>query len=340
MNAALKDALHCLPAINRRKMYNALRITADYYRSRVRQSPFMHALPFSVSFEPTTSCNLNCPECPSGLKHFTRPTGNMTIPDFEGIFNQIKDTLIWANFYFQGEPFINSSFLQMVEFANKHGVYTSTSTNAHFLRPTVALHTVESGLKRLLVSVDGATQETYESYRKGGSLEKALAGIANVAEARRASHAKNPRIILQFLAVKTNEHEVEEIKKMSKKLGVDEVRIKTAQFYNYRQGNPLMPNNPALSRYKKGSDGLYVIKNRLLNHCWKMWHSTVITWDGKVVPCCFDKDAAHVMGELKHQSFREIWFGEKYNSFRKALLHARSSVDICTNCTEGTRVWA
>jgi radical SAM protein with 4Fe4S-binding SPASM domain len=71
-----------------------------------------------------------------------------------------------------------------------------------------------------------------------------------------------------------------------------------------------------------------------------MWHAAVITWDGKVVPCCFDKDASHVMGDVTRQSFKKIWFGEQYNQFRTLLLKSRSEIEICKNCTEGTRVWA
>jgi radical SAM protein with 4Fe4S-binding SPASM domain len=188
--------------------------------------------------------------------------------------------------------------------------------------------------------VDGATQETYEQYRIGGSIEKALAGISNTVDAKKALRSKSPYIILQFLATRQNEHEVSEIRRLGKTMGVDEVRIKTAQFYDFEKGNPLMPLNPKLSRYRPGKDGSYQIKNALLNHCWKMWHSCVITWDGLVVPCCFDKDAKHVLGDLKKQTFDEIWFGEAYREFRNTLLKARKKIDICANCTEGTKVWA
>ena len=87
------------------------------------------------------------------------------------------------------------------------------------------------------------------------------------------------------------------------------------------------------------SDGTYRVKNRLLNYCWKLWHSCVITWDGLVVPCCFDKDATHRLGDLKQQRFSELWFGAPYKTFRQQLLQGRSQIDICTNCTEGCRVW-
>jgi radical SAM protein with 4Fe4S-binding SPASM domain len=120
---------------------------------------------------------------------------------------------------------------------------------------------------------------------------------------------------------------------------VDEVAFKTAQIYDFQQGSPLIPENNKYSRYRKNDDGTYSIKNRLLNHCWKMWHSCVITWDGLVVPCCFDKDGNHSMGDMKTQRFKDLWHEEKYIKFRRSLTKARSEIDICSNCTEGTKVW-
>jgi radical SAM protein with 4Fe4S-binding SPASM domain len=70
-----------------------------------------------------------------------------------------------------------------------------------------------------------------------------------------------------------------------------------------------------------------------------MWHSAVITWDGRVVPCCFDKDAQHQMGSLQEKSFTDIWQNETYRNFRASILKGRSNIDICRNCTEGTQVW-
>jgi radical SAM protein with 4Fe4S-binding SPASM domain len=116
--------------------------------------------------------------------------------------------------------------------------------------------------------------------------------------------------------------------------------LKTAQIYDYANGSGLIPSNEKYSRYKRNPDGTYAIKNKLLNHCWKMWHSCVITWDGKVVPCCFDKDAHFVLGDLTRNSFSEIWYGEAYVNFRASLLKSRSEIEICKNCTEGTKVWA
>src|SRR5205085_12353589 len=94
------------------------------------------------------------------------------------------------------------------------------------------------------------------------------------------------------------------------------------------------------SRYKKKSNGGYEVKNKLLKHCWKLWHSSVITWDGKIVPCCFDKDANYKMGELNKDSFDNIWKSKEYNRFRQSVLKSRKENDICNNCSEGLKVFS
>ncbi|MFN8396137.1 MAG: SPASM domain-containing protein [Bacteroidia bacterium] len=89
-----------------------------------------------------------------------------------------------------------------------------------------------------------------------------------------------------------------------------------------------------------GPDGKYVLKNKLLNQCWKLWMGCEITWDGRVLPCCFDKDAQYEMGKLPETDFSTIWNSPKYKDFRARLVKSRKSIDICTNCSEGTEIWA
>ncbi len=191
----------------------------------------------------------------------------------------------------------------MVKYASDKGIYTATSTNAHYLNDNNARKTVESGLDRLIISIDGTTQDTYQSYRVGGKLEKVLEGARNIVKWKKEMKSKTPFVFFQFLVVKHNEHQIEEIKQLAKEIGVDEVRFKTAQVYDYENDpNNLIPTNDKYSRYKKNSNGEYEFKNSLNNHCWRLWHATVISWDGLVVPCCFDKDAQHTLGDLKGKS--------------------------------------
>jgi radical SAM protein with 4Fe4S-binding SPASM domain len=313
---------------------------SSYYASIITKKPVQWGLPVSISFEPTTSCNLRCPECPSGLRAFTRPTGMLEKDFFSQTIDEIHRDLLYLIFYFQGEPYLNTDFLDMVKYASNKGIYTATSTNAHYLNDDAARKTVESGLDRLIISIDGTTQETYKQYRVGGNLEKVIEGAKNIVKWKKELNSKTPFVFFQFLVVKHNEHQIEEIQQLAKDIGVDEVRFKSAQVYDYENDpNQLIPTLDKFSRYKKNKDGTYTPKNKLANRCWKLWHANVITWDGLVVPCCFDKDAMHRLGNLKNQSFKTIWNNDNYKQFRAELMMGRKNIDICSNCSEGVSVW-
>ncbi|MEN0049018.1 MAG: SPASM domain-containing protein [Bacteroidota bacterium] len=340
MKIFYQDALNFASKITPRRAWNVAKVFSSFYLTKWRRQPTQWGMPFTISVEPTTTCNLHCPECPSGLRAFTRPTGHLKEDFFRQTIDELYKDLLYLIFYFQGEPYINPKFLDMVEYANKKGIYTITSTNGHFLNNTNARRTIESGLDRMIISVDGTTQEVYENYRKKGKLQNVLQGARNVVKWKRELKSKTPHIIFQFLVVRPNEHQIPEIYKLAEEIGVDEVKLKTAQVYDYEHGNPLIPTIDKYARYAQTEDGTFRVKNELLDHCWKLWHSCVITWDGLVVPCCFDKDATHRLGDLKKGSFKEIWQGEAYQQFRETLLGGRDQIDICTNCTEGCTVWA
>jgi radical SAM protein with 4Fe4S-binding SPASM domain len=333
------DTYNFIKKITIKRIWNIAIVYASYQITKLLKKPIQWGSPVTVSFEPTTACNLRCPECPSGLRSFTRATGNLKKNFFKEVIDDIHLQLMYLIFYFQGEPYINPDFLDMVKYAHDKGIYTITSTNGHFLNDVNAKKTIESGLDRMIISIDGTTQDTYSSYRIEGNLETVLQGARNVVKWKKELKSKTPHIIFQFLVVKPNEHQIDEVYKLAEEIGVDEVKLKTAQIYDYENGSNLIPTIEKYSRYKKEKNGTYSIKNELLNHCWKLWHSCVITWDGVVVPCCFDKDADHKLGDLKRVKFNEIWHGTPYKVFRSLLLQGRDKIDICTNCTEWCKVW-
>ncbi len=339
MSLHLKDIFRLTRKLTIRKAFNLIKLIFSFYISKWSKKPNHWGMPLTVSIEPTTACNLKCPECPSGLRSFTRRTGNLKTDFFRSTIDQLSRDLLYLIFYFQGEPYINPAFLDMVAYAEKKGIYTITSTNGHFLDDENCRRTIESGLSRMIISVDGTTQEVYEQYRKEGSLEKVLEGAKNMVKWKKELNSHTPHLIFQFLVVKPNEHQIPEIYELAEQIGIDEVKLKTAQLYDYKQGNPLMPVDDRYSRYKLQENGQFEIKNELLDQCWKLWHDCVITWNGQVVPCCFDKDAKHVLGDLKEKSFVDIWRGHSYQTFRTKVLKGRKEIDICQNCTEGCRVW-
>jgi radical SAM protein with 4Fe4S-binding SPASM domain len=334
------DSRNFLSKLTVRRLWNMAKVYSSYYLSKWTGKPVQWGMPISISFEPTTSCNLRCPECPSGLRAFTRPTGMLQKDFFSETIDDLAKDLAYLVFYFQGEPFLNPDFLSMVSYASKKKIYTATSTNAHYLKDDVAKRTIESGLDRLIISIDGTTQETYQQYRIGGHLDKVLEGARNIVKWKRELKSKTPFVIFQFLVVRHNEHQVEEIKQLAKEVGVDDVWFKTAQVYDYENDpNKLIPKNKKYSRYKEDRNGKMSFKGNNANHCWRLWHDPVITWDGSVVPCCFDKDAQHKLGSLKDESFASLWKNENYKRFRADVLKSRKNIDICANCSEGVKVW-
>jgi radical SAM protein with 4Fe4S-binding SPASM domain len=339
MRSKLKDVLRLVHVLTWSKCWNAMRVWLHFQLAKQLKWSGSPGLPISMSVEPTTACNLGCPECPSGLKSFNRPTGNLKLEHFQRWIVEWKKHLVHLNFYFQGEPFIHPQILQMVSLAKQNGIYTAISSNGHFFSDKVVDQLIDSGLDRLIISMDGFSQSVYEQYRKNGNVEEVKCGVERLLAAR-SKRKRGPHIILQVLVVKPNESEVEQIKHWAQTLGVDQVKLKTAQLYHPHENHPLLPTQEKYRRYEPMENGEWRIKNDLGNQCWRLWSGCVITWDGRVVPCCFDKDAKYDMGNLNESSLKEIWDHDLYRSFRKKLLLGRKEIDICSNCSEGTKVWA
>jgi MoaA/NifB/PqqE/SkfB family radical SAM enzyme len=159
MKSKLQDGLNFLSKLTWWRGVNAFQVISSYILSKITQKPYHWGSPISISFEPTTSCNLRCPECPSGLRSFTRPTGMLPDNLFKKTIDELHQKLLYLIFYFQGEPYLHPRFLDLVKYASAKGIYTATSTNAHFLNESNARQTVTSGLDRIIISIDGATQE-------------------------------------------------------------------------------------------------------------------------------------------------------------------------------------
>ena len=321
-----------------KKVFNAVKIYLNYFLSIIIKQSKRWGYPVSISVEPTATCNLHCPECPSGTGELKRYKGNIDFFLYKNIIDEFAPYLLNLILYFQGEPFLNKDIFKIFEYASlKKKIFTSTSTNGHFLDLEAAQKTVESGLDKLIISIDGTTQEIYEKYRKGGDLETAIQGIKNIVFWREKLKSETPYIVIQFIVFRFNEHQISEIKKLSKELKVDKLEFKSAQIYDNRNVGSLIPSIRKYSRYEKKSDGEYHIKSKLKNRCKRLWESAVITNFGDVLPCCFDKDADYVSGNIQKERFSDINNNSVSVTFRKKLLKNRKQIDICKNCTEGLR---
>jgi radical SAM protein with 4Fe4S-binding SPASM domain len=317
-----------------KKVFNFLKIRACYAISILSKKPVIWGYPYSIAFEPTSYCNLKCKECPTGKQQLTRKTGNMDFDTLKTVIDQLYPYLFFTNFSFQGEPFMNPLLPDLIRYAAKKKIYTSTSTNGHFLNSINSELIIRSGLDRIIISIDGTDQETYSAYRTGGDLQTVIKGIKNLVEEKKTLNSDKPYIILQFLVMKTNEHQISQIKKLAKELGADKLQLKSAQFCDLSNIDILLPEKSRYARYYKTRDSKLMIKKALSNKCYKMWHSAVVTWDGEVVPCCFDKNAEHRFGNINTETVKNIWKNKLYNEFRSKVLKSRKSIVICQNCSE------
>ena len=211
----LLEGIHVIQKLTILKVWNILLLKLSYYISINSKKDIHWGRPFALSIEPTTSCNLRCPECPSGLRSFTRPIGSIEFEFYKSIIDECRSFLSYLILYFQGEPFLNRNFFDLVSYASENGIYTVTSTNAHFLDDENAKKTILSGLDKIIISLDGTDQEAYESYRIGGSYKKVVNGIQKLVYWKHKLNKQKPLIVLQFLIMKTNQHQFRDIKKLS-----------------------------------------------------------------------------------------------------------------------------
>lgn len=321
------------------KAVNIAKTLASYSISRTTGRYTVWGKPYTFIIEPTSHCNLRCPQCPVGLQTLLRPQGYMSFDDYRKIIDEIADYTVLLLLFFQGESFMNPDIIKMINYAWEKGIFVTISTNGTRLaNPEFAHELAESKLGRLILSVDGATEETYKIYRLAGHFHRVTRGVKQFTDARKKLGKRFPRADLQFIVMRHNEHEMDDIKKLGDELGVDRVIFKSPQIYDFDNAEDTLPENPKYRRYEK-VEGEYKLKGSYSGYCSKLWYGSAITWDKQVIPCCFDKDADFQMGEVGESEFSQIWEGDNYQRFRKMVIRDRDSIEMCRNCTEGLKIF-
>lgn len=330
----LKYLFRLLRFLSFRKVFNYFQLYLSYRFSTSKPLFKTHLLPAFISVEPTNVCQLQCPECPVGLRH-EHPKNAFQLNEivFKKTIDELKSSLMHVIFYFQGEPLLNKNVSSYINYAHQNKIYTSTSTNAQALNTEFAKSLVLSGLDKLIISIDGSTQEVYEKYRVGGKLQKAIDGVKHVQDWKQKLKSVTPIIEIQFVVFKTNEHQLDDMRALAKELKVERLVFKTAQLYDFENGNPLLTTLDKYARYSKTDDGKYKIKSTLPNRCKRLWTGAVINSKGDLVPCCFDKDSEHNFGNVSTQSFSATWHNKKASDFRASILKNRKQYEMCRNCT-------
>lgn len=312
-----------------RKIWNLFRLHKFYRKAKNGKTVGDVPLPSFASYEPTNICNLSCEMCPSGKGMLKRPRGTADMELYRKFILENRQTLTNIILHFQGEPLMFHQFGEMIAFARQNRIYTMFSTNGQLLAQNIDLIRNASP-DRIIVSLDGLTDETYTKYRVGGNLQNVLDGLEKLSQ---LPAKERPYIELQFLVFSHNEHEISELKNLKKKYHINKITLKSAQIYEKSQVE-FLPENQKFSRYSVTGNGNFKLKNGLKNQCKRLIFGTVVCFDGRVVPCCFDKDADYELGNIANQSLYEIRNSKKYIDFVNKVFSNRNEISICNNCTE------
>jgi len=314
-----------------RKIVNLLLLKISFRLSIIVKKPILWGTPAFLSIEPTNVCNLHCPECPTGGGFSNVNKGFASQALIDTILPSIKKSILHVNLFFQGEPFLNKS---VVDYAKQMSPFTfiTVSTNGHFITNENAKDVINAGFYKIIISLDGINQEQYSKYRKGGEFQKVIDAINSLVIAKEQLKSPFPIIEVQCLLFKHTESIKDQFESLAKKLKVDSLQFKTAQFYNEENAKELMPSIEN-SRYTVENDTI-VINHKIKNRCWRLWSSTVITWNGDIVPCCFDKDKKYVQGNVFSTQLFDVWKHLTYQNFRKQILTQRKAIEMCNNCSE------
>jgi radical SAM protein with 4Fe4S-binding SPASM domain len=290
--------------------------------------------PETGMIEPTNLCNLACPTCPTGTGKIA-PHPQMTLARFDRVLGELAPRMRNLALWNYGEPLLNRELPSMIAHAKEAGVrVVKVSSNVHFLDGDRGLALLRSGLDVLILSVDGASEETYATFRKEGDFERVARSVAWLCAEKKRLGLEKPRIELQFIVMRHNEHELPEMRRLARQWGVDRLRVKTVGADDPGTKD-LVPVERLLSRYEADGE----TPNVRHSFCTMAWDHTVVNVDGSVTPCCYlrpDMGDAFVMGNVFEKTFSEIWRGEKYRAFRAAMLAGRESMPVCNKCRGGT----
>lgn len=318
------------------RILNIIKVMASYHFSILTGKVRLWGYPSVLSVEPSSICNLKCPQCPTGIGTLERPQGEMDFELFKAVIDDTAKYLTNLQLFFQGEPFLNKNLFDMIQYAGKKNIYTLTSTNGHFLNEDNIGKLLDSRLNAIVIGLDGVTPEVYMNYRKNGAFDKVIEGIRLLISKRSELGLNRPKVYIQFIVMKQNETQVEQVRSLGAELKVDETLIKTAQVYPGTNPDDFIPENPEFSRYKK-EDGNLVLNYDIPDKCKRIWTTAVMTWDGRLAACCFDKDADNSFGSWTGGPFLNIWRSKKGIDFRRQILKNRKQIPICSNCTEGLK---
>ena len=293
----------------------------------------LESMPYQIDIEPTNICNLECPLCSTGVDAQTRKKGMINYERFKILVDEIKDTVLQLSLQNWGESTLVKDFPKMVKYAADAGIFTRVSTNFSVnYNDEVLYELVTSGLGRLVVDIDGTTQEIYEKYRRKGDLKLVLRNLENALKIKKENNLKFPIIQARMLVMKHNEHQIEDFKNLAKEMNVDEIELGNIQ---------LNPNTVKEKWLPENTDYIYktYVDERRTTPCHWPWSGLIINWEGGISPCSIIDDENSDFGNAFDKGgIKNVWNNEYYISarseFSKEKMMTKNTIcNVCKNDT-------
>lgn len=283
------------------------------------RSLVLESKPEVFAIESTNYCNIKCVMCPRGEPDIMRrPLGHMSNAVLKRVIDQAEyfTQPVWLHWF--GEPLMNPNLFRQIDIAKQKVPNLGISTNATLLHEKNHMRILESQLDSIMIAIDGDTKEVYERVRKSArfTFEEVCANAEAFLARRELLGLKRPWVTLSIIVMDETEGDLERFKQHWEQRGADEVLFKP--FANWGgQGSTTFDDLEVIGQRAK-------LASPRAHPCKYLWESMVVTWDGRVVPCCFDFDAKLVLGDLKTQTMDEIWNGPAYIELRKAEVEGRN----------------
>ena len=287
----------------------------------------LESMPYNVVIEPTNICNLQCPLCSTGINAETRKKGILESQNFKKIIDEMKDYVLQLSLQNWGEATLVKELPEMIKYASNNGIFTRLSTNFSIKYDNNFFNQlIKSGLGILVIDLDGTDQATYEKYRVSGNLELVLENTRKAVKIKKDNSLKFPRIQTRMLIMKHNEHQIDQFRKISKELQVDEMEV----------GNIQINPNTAKQWLPKDKEFVYetYFKERKVIPCHWPWSGMTINWNGGVSPCCIVDDEKSDFGNIFEQGIKKLWNNGFYRSSRSVFSKEKddSEFTICHLC--------
>ena len=243
--------------------------------------------PYYLVIDISSTCNLRCPLCQTGLKKNIKRKNLISLENYIKIVEPVKNYVFQIFLYNWGEPFLNKDIYDIIAYNSRNNIATSVSSN--FNIPIDADRLVESKLTHLIISADGITQDVYSKYRVQGDINNVYSNLNKLVEAKQKHKSKYPHIEWQCLVTKFNEKQLNQIREKAFSMGADEVRFSNLNFYSVENDPSIqekwLPENKRYRQFESDSFNK-VRKSNQRKPCFWLWRSAIITADGGIIPCC------------------------------------------------------